>query len=204
MFPMISQPPPNFFQHSQFPLIQNQTNLKVSLKESNCINNFSIFIFNINYNVTYEQLLNICSKCGEVSQLIYSPLHKGHALYIYYDLRFASNDIKELNGSYLNDRMVFIKYASENSTSPFRNPEDTCSTTFNKSSNIKTSLKTNEVDDLMAQFGEVKSCIHKKRKRLVKNQWIVEFYDLKSAQKAVSKQSIQFNNEDLRIAYLID
>ncbi|KAK8861010.1 hypothetical protein M9Y10_012702 [Tritrichomonas musculus] len=32
MFPMISQPPPNFFQHSQFPLIQNQTNLKVSLK----------------------------------------------------------------------------------------------------------------------------------------------------------------------------
>ena len=156
--------------------------------------------------MTYEQLLNFCSKCGEVSQLIYSPLHKGHASYIYYDLRFASNAIKELNGSYLNDRMVFIKYASENSTSPFRNPEDTCSTTLKKSSNIKTSLKTNEVDDLMAQFGEVKSCIHKKRKRLVILQSIdfLPNYDLRSAQKAVSKQSIQFNNEDLRIAYLID
>ena len=149
-------------------------------------------------------MLEFCSKCGEVSQLIVSPFHKGHGICIYYDLRIASKAVTNLNCQYLNKRMVFVKYASEKSISFFRNPEDICSTIQIRSTSKKTSLNINEIKDKMLLFGEVKSCTQKSNKRFVKNGWIVQFYDFRSAQKCIQNKIIRLKEEDLTVSYKID
>ena len=117
----------------------------------------TIFMFNLAFNLTHDQLLRFCKQYGDISQLIYPLVKPGMAFCTYYDLRSAEKAVKEMYGQKLNGRAVKTNFAYKPPPHSRRDPKELCSTILVKSSKgTESSITFDEIKEVMSAFGELR------------------------------------------------
>lgn len=174
----------------------------------------TIFLFNLAFNLTYDQLMKFCKQYGDVSTLIFPLLRPGMAFCTFYDLRAAEKAVVEMKGQMLNNRPVKTNFAFKPPPHSKRDPKEICSTILVKSSKGENSLITFEdIQNFMGAFGDLRDAERVElpsdsdeqgEKQYSKGQWIVKYYDLRSAQKCVETHTIQYKDEELTLEFILD
>ncbi|KAH0785515.1 polyadenylate-binding protein, cytoplasmic and nuclear [Histomonas meleagridis] len=155
----------------------------------------TVFFFNIPYNVTYDEFSQYASKYGEISN-IYSIFERGMAFVTYYDIRDAINAVKNPYEK-IHDRIIKTSFAFKPPAHSKRDPHSACSTVHVKSLESISNVLIDDVKESIAQFGEIRDSTVRGT-----GDFVVKFYNLKSAKAAVEKGSIDVKGETLSIEFL--
>lgn len=193
----------------------------------------TIFMFNLVFGLTHEELLRFCKQFGDVSQLIYPLVKPGQAFCTYYDLRAAERAVKEMVGKKLNGRPVKTNFAYKPPPHSRRDPKELCSTILVKSSKGEEStISFDDIKEAMSAFGELrdaeevyedtnkgndkstesneqkeegnKSPKDSTSRKPIQGQWIVKYYDLRDSQKCVETGMVQYKDEELHLEFILD
>ncbi|OHT10621.1 hypothetical protein TRFO_04108 [Tritrichomonas foetus] len=159
----------------------------------------TIFLYNLAFNLSFEQLNRFCRQYGEISLLIYPLSKKGMAFCTYFDLRDAEKAVKEMVTQQLNGRPIKTNFAFKPPAHSKRDPKEICSTILVKSSRgAKTEITYDEIKDIMSAFGEIRESEDRGD-----GEWVVKYFDLRHAQKCSEEQMVKFKDEELNMEFLI-
>ena len=155
--PLLQQPqiiPPN---HAAAPAPPVHPPKKNHVPSDQRMKVHTIFMYNLNYDLTHDQLLRFCKQYGDISQLIFPLVRKGMGFCTYYDLRSAERAVKEMCEQELNGRPVKTNFAFRPPAHSKRDLKELCSTILVKSSKGEDSAITfDQIKEAMSSFGELR------------------------------------------------
>lgn len=156
----------------------------------------TVFFHNIYYNTSLEDFKNYAAQFGEISN-VFTKFAKGIAFVTYYDIRSAEKAVKSEYGK-INGREVKTSFAYRPPAHSKRDPCESCSTVQVKIESDISKVNLEDVQDELQKFGEIreaKNCDDSK-------EFIIKFFDLRSAKQAVQKDGLDIKGETARIEYL--
>lgn len=156
----------------------------------------TVFFHNIDYNITQEELHKFSSQFGEVSN-IYPVIRKGMAFITYHDIRSAEKAYNEARDKKLGNRSLKVNYAYKPPSYSKRDLRETCSSIIIKSSvGSDTKLTLDELIEFFTKFGEIRGSEAKSP-----GQFVIKFFDLRSAKKVIDSPIESVNGEQVVISF---
>ena len=173
------------FQHSTPK--QNYTNS--FLKKSR-----TVFFSNIPFNYSVDKFKEFVQSFGQTSTIncIFS---KGVAFVTYNDIRDSEKAKEKANGSFLDSRPIKTSFALHDQIS-----SESCSTILVRSNENPSKIELQEVIQKMKVFGDIMWAA-------VEGQpftFVVEYYNILDARKAMKEQFIQIGSEKVKLEYKIE
>lgn len=161
----------------------------------------TVFLRNLNFDITKEELESIASEFGEVAAVYSRASKRGIAFITFYDLRDAQKAVNQLENRNVHGRELHTSYAYSPPDHAKRDLSQNCSTITvtvpitEEDENID--IKLNQIEAEFSQFGEIRLAENGKNN----NQFIIRYYDLRGARKAVENSgNIEINSKKLTIA----
>lgn len=149
--------------------------------------NQAVYVGNIPWTTTQEELLDYMSQCGQVESVVipqYRDRPKGFGIVTYTTPEAATRAISELDGSVINDRTINVRENQPHQPSP---------TIF--VGNLAWEVTWQELKDHFRQVGEiVHADVLKDYNGVSKGCGVVEFQSSKQAQDAI----VMFNQSELK------
>ena len=136
----------------------------------------TVFFFNINFKINFQSFRNFCEKFGEIAN-IYGIRPKGIYFVTYYDIRNAKRAVDEAPFNELYGRPVKANYAYKPGFA-HTDPELVCSTVEFATEPGK-SYNEQQIIQAFGPFGEMRQI------RKDGNRFIVKYFDIRSAKKAM-------------------
>lgn len=161
----------------------------------------TLFIRNINYEVSEKRLKGMLEEYGELKRWFNLIEKRGMAFVTFYDSRAAEKAKKRLQGMELNGRSIDVHFALPKEEGFERDEEDDKNTgtlfiTFRGSPSVPPNF---EISKHFKQWGEVREVRDCKNSP---NQKFVEFYDLRDCENAFNEnQGAEFGGGILDIKY---
>ncbi|OHT11190.1 hypothetical protein TRFO_01117 [Tritrichomonas foetus] len=160
----------------------------------------TVFLFNIDFQTTVDQLKEFASEFGEIQLFYQPPKKKGMVFITFYDIRNAIRMVDEGFGRVINGNAIKTAYAYQPPKYSKRDPRDICSSTFFDSTSSDSNLTVDDIKLAAAEFGEVKMVEFKEDSK----KFDVVYYDLRAAKAACEKKEISIKNELVKIEYNLD
>ena len=176
---------------------RSRRNYDHRLHDSACDPIHTVFLFNINFKTSMDDLKKFASEFGEF-QMIYQPPRKKGMLFItYFDIRNAIRMVDEGSGRVIDGNSIKTAYAYKPPKYANRDSKDICASLFfNSNSGANSSLTNCDMTQAASQFGEIKSINSRDN-----GKFDVVYYDLRAAKAAYDKKEIVVNGETLKIGY---
>ena len=142
----------------------------------------TIFIFNIHFTTTSDEMRAFALQYGEIMSLNCDIDRKGHSYVTYFDLRSAEKAIESANGIEMRGRIIGATYMiyPQNRRNNLNIPVSSCIQA--RATNLSTYLTETEVVDTLKQFGDIRSI-----KSTNVGKFIVKFEDIRSARSAAAQ-----------------
>lgn len=156
----------------------------------------TVFLFNIDFQTTQDQIQDFAKEFGEIQLFYQPPSKKGMAFITYYDIRDAINMVDNGFGRSLNGKEIKTAYAYQPPKYSKRDPRDICSSTTFELLSKSSQLTIDDVKSAAEKFGEIRSLVD-----IGKGRFDVVYFDLRSAKEAVEQKTIEINGEKVMINY---
>lgn len=142
----------------------------------------TLFVRNVNYGATEEEIRDSFEKYGKVKQIFSRISTRGMVFVTYSDLRDAENAMKNLQRTNIRGRPIDIHYSlpreeDDKYAEPNKYLKDSLFITLTETEN---ELSVEDARQLFARFGDIKDI----REWSKKDQKIVEFFDTDECDKA--------------------
>ncbi|XP_071741557.1 protein MEI2-like 4 [Rutidosis leptorrhynchoides] len=143
----------------------------------------TLFVRNINSNVEDSELRILFEQYGDIRTLYTACKHRGFVMISYYDIRASRRAMQALQNTLLRRRKLDIHYSI-----PKDNPSDK---DFNQGVvvlyNVDANVSNDELRHIFGVYGEIKEI---NETQLGSRHKSIEFYDIRAAEAALSKNDI--------------
>lgn len=160
----------------------------------------TLFIRNIDYTVSGDELQKICEGFGQIKKFFPLIEKRGMTFVTYFDSRDAESARKELQDRKFNGRPVDVHYALPKDADAEQ--DENTGTLFVTVRNASSPPENHEIRNFFAQWGEIREVRDCKNSAFQK---FVEYYDLRDSEKAYTEaqdKSFQDGYFDIRYAFL--
>jgi RNA recognition motif-containing protein len=156
----------------------------------------TIFICNLDFRVTYDEIYRFCERFGPIKAMFYPLTKPGMALCTYFDLRDAERAVKEGMGCQVHGRSVKTNFGFKPPAHANRNLKEICACILARSTSVPSKISFPEMRKVLAAFGDVRTA--EQREEGV----VVKFYDLRAAEKCDQEKWVTIKGEKVTLAYL--
>ncbi|OHS98479.1 hypothetical protein TRFO_35107 [Tritrichomonas foetus] len=169
------------------------------------------FFSNVPFNISLDKFKEFVSEYGDIANMYSLINEKGIAFVTYYDIRNAVKAVEQANDKILNGRNIRTNYANRSSF-PHCDPRATCACLLvscesasspdgsSEKSKSDTKVTIHDVIGFMKDFGEIQSVTPCE----TPGQFLVKFYDIRDAQKAMANTCVTIRNEIVNLDFYID
>eukprot|EP01132_Coremiostelium_polycephalum_P000838 gene838-1045_t len=150
----------------------------------------TLFVRNIAYSCTEEEVIKLFGKCGEIKKTFSLLENRGISFITFYDLRHAERAKNEIQGTIISGRSIDIHYSI---------PKDESGVDENAGFiQVKNKLPINEIRNFFLSYGDIRDV-----SEFIKSDAIVvEFYDLRACEKAMNEaQGATLCDQKLELSY---
>eukprot|EP00027_Filamoeba_sp_ATCC50430_P018660 CAMPEP_0168572452 /NCGR_PEP_ID=MMETSP0413-20121227/17946_1 /TAXON_ID=136452 /ORGANISM="Filamoeba nolandi, Strain NC-AS-23-1" /LENGTH=331 /DNA_ID=CAMNT_0008605511 /DNA_START=97 /DNA_END=1093 /DNA_ORIENTATION=- len=154
----------------------------------------TLFIRNIDYSVSGDELQKICEAFGQIKKFFPLIEKRGMTFVTYFDSRDAERARKDLQDRKFNGRPVDVHYALPKDTDAEQ--DENTGTLFVTVRNASSPPDNHEIRTFFEQWGQIREVAFQK---------FVEYYDLRDSEKAYTEaqdKSFQDGYFDIRYAFL--
>jgi len=160
----------------------------------------TLFIRNIDYSVSGDELQKICEAFGQIKKFFPLIEKRGMTFVTYFDSRDAERARKDLQDRKFNGRPVDVHYALPKDTDAEQ--DENTGTLFVTVRNASSPPDNHEIRTFFEQWGQIREVRDCKNSAFQK---FVEYYDLRDSEKAYTEaqdKSFQDGYFDIRYAFL--
>jgi RNA recognition motif-containing protein len=156
----------------------------------------TIFLHNLDFNVTYDEVYRFCERYGPIKVMFYPLTKPGMALCTYFDLRDAERAVKEGMSRPIRSRPVKTNFGFKPPPHAKRNLKEICSTILARSTAEASRISFAEMKSALGAFGEIRSAEERPEGIVLK------FYDLRAAEKCDQEKWVTIKGEKVTLEYL--
>ena len=157
----------------------------------------TVYLHNLDYKVTYDDLVHFCQRYGTVKDIWYPLSRQGMAFCTFYDIRAAIRCVKEGNGRPIRRRNVKTNFAFKPPAHSKRDPKAICSTILVKCEEKESPLPLERIKTTMKAFGEIRSAEER-----APGEYVLKFYDLQEAAKCAEAGRVHLKGVNLTMEML--